>query len=86
MNEIYSLIKFRRKGMISHLISINKTEKEAIKKAYPNAHVVRTMRQKSKRNHYYCEETPYVKRFLANLRNGTSKHVERGGRHRSEKT
>lgn len=51
------------------MISINKQEKEAIKKRFPDAHVVRTMKQKSKRHHYYCEETRTVINFLSALRN-----------------
>jgi len=50
------------------LVSINKYEKEAIKKHFPNAHIMRTVKQKSKRHHYYCEETSAVMAFLKDFR------------------
>lgn len=58
------------------MIAINKSEKEAIKKAYPTAHVVRTMKQKSKRHHYFCEETKHVVEFLAFIRKSSVREVE----------
>ena len=39
------------------MILITKEEKDAISKFFPDAHIVRTMRQKSKRHRYYCEES-----------------------------
>lgn len=50
------------------MISINKAEKEAIHKRFPDAHIVRTMKSKSKRHHYYCEETRRIINFLRELR------------------
>lgn len=50
------------------MVAITKAEKEALHAAYPHAHIVRTMKQKSKRHHYYCEETERVMRFLDELR------------------
>lgn len=50
------------------MISITKAEKDAISKQFPNVHIVRTMRQKSKRHHYYCEETKPVMRLLKQMR------------------
>nr|DAU94737.1 MAG TPA: hypothetical protein [Caudoviricetes sp.] len=50
------------------LILVNKTEKKIIKEKFPNAHIVRTMKQKSKRHHYYCEETPRIVRLISNMR------------------
>lgn len=55
------------------MVAINKTEKEAIKKAFPNAHIARTMKQKSKRHHYFCEETRHVMNFLDELRSSSVK-------------
>lgn len=52
------------------MIAINKAESEIIRKNFPNAHIVRTMKQKSKRHHYFCEESKAVMRFLNDLRNG----------------
>ena len=39
------------------MILVSKQEKEIIMKECPKAHIVRTMKQKSKRHKYYCEET-----------------------------
>lgn len=50
------------------MIAINKAEKEAISTRFPDVHIVRTMKQKSKRHHYYCEETKNVMRFLNGMR------------------
>jgi len=50
------------------MIAITKNEKEAISVKYPEAHIVRTMKQKSKRHRYYCEETEQVLRFVKSLR------------------
>ena len=43
-------------------------EKDAISKLYPDAHIVRTMRQKSKRHRYYCEESTGVMKYLEQTR------------------
>ncbi len=51
------------------MIEISRTEKDAISKKYPNAHIVRTMKQYSKRGHYFCEESKKVMKLLAELRN-----------------
>ena len=58
------------------MIAISKQEKEAIVKRFPNFHIVRTMKQKSKRHRYYCEESKGVMRYLEETR-GRSK---RGGK------
>lgn len=56
------------------MILITKEEKDAISKFFPDAHIVRTMRQKSKRHRYYCEEAPGVMKYLGYVREayGTS--------------
>lgn len=54
------------------MIAINKMEKDAISKQFPNVHIVRTMKQKSKRHHYYCEESKPVMRYLYKVRSGDS--------------
>jgi len=53
------------------LIAISKEEKDAIREQLPNVHIVRTMRQKSKRHRYYCEETRRVMQLLAQMRDYT---------------
>lgn len=60
------------------MIAINKAEKEAISERFPNVHIVRTMRQKSKRHRYYCEEHPDVLRFLSRQRCTAAKTREDG--------
>lgn len=49
------------------MIAINKREKEIITNAFPDAHIARTMKQKSKRHHYYVEETPRIITFLEEM-------------------
>lgn len=71
--DIYAsefLPNFRMKR-IDEMVAISKTEKEAISKRFPRAHIVRTMKQKSKRHHYYCEETRQIINFLKGIRNST---------------
>lgn len=50
------------------MIAITKAEKDAIRERFPDVCIVRTMRQKSKRHHYYCEETKSVCRLLNQMR------------------
>lgn len=59
------------------MINISKREKEAIAKYFPNVHIVRTMKQKSKRHRYYCEESKSVMRFLKELREADAKTRQR---------
>lgn len=62
------------------MVMINKAEKDAIAKKFPTVHIVRTMRQKSKRHRYYCEEAKPVMRFLEQLRNPEKvEKVKKGG-------
>lgn len=50
------------------MILINKEEKDAIMEEYPHTCIVRTMKQKSKRHRYYCEENRRVMQLLESLR------------------
>lgn len=68
------------------MIAINKMEKDAIREQFPDIHIVRTMKQKSKRHHYYCEESRPVMRLLSRLRGTYTEHTKReGGNHRDRK-
>lgn len=69
------------------MISISKDEKEIIQDYYPRVHITRTMKQKSKRHRYYCEEDRRVMALLKRLRseNVTESRTERGVRHRNRK-
>lgn len=51
------------------MISITKDEAAAVRVKFPNAHIVRTMKQKSGRHRYYCEENRGVMRYIEYLRN-----------------
>lgn len=50
------------------LIPVNKAEAKAIRERFPDAHVVRTCRQKSKRSHYYAEERAGILVMLSQMR------------------
>lgn len=69
------------------MIAINKAEKDAISVQFPNAHIVRTMKQKSKRHHYYCEESKPVMRYLNKIRgnNSVTNKLREGGDHQNRK-
>ena len=50
------------------MISITKMEKDLLSAKFPTAHIARTMKQKSKRHKYFCEESARVLNFLNALR------------------
>lgn len=50
------------------MILISLDEKKAIKEAFPEVHIVRTMKQHSKRHRYYMEEAQGAMRMLRKLR------------------
>ena len=64
------------------MISISKEEAKIMREKIPNVNIVRTMKQKSKRGHYYCEETKRATRFLENLRNGNFTDKKAGAHHK----
>lgn len=51
------------------MVQITKAEKEAILEKFPSVYIVRTMKHRSKRHRYYCEEAKPVMRFLEKMRN-----------------
>lgn len=51
-----------------NIIQITKAEKDIICERFPNVHIVRTMRQRSKRHRYYCVETQGVMNLIGKLR------------------
>ena len=70
MNEIViHFITTEEKDDFNRMIAVNKAEADAIRANFPNTHIVRTMKQRSKRHRYYCEENRSVMRFLDNFRN-----------------
>lgn len=80
------LIKFEEKDDDLQMIAITKAEKDAIREKFPNVNIVRTMKQKSKRHHYYCEETKQVSKLLKQMResdcvtNSTRRNVRNADR------
>ena len=50
------------------MVPITREEKQLLKKKYPYLCVARTMRQDSKRKHYYCEERAGAMAYLEKLR------------------
>lgn len=50
------------------MVAITKDEAQMIRERFPYAHIVRTMKQKSKRHKYFCEESRKVIAFLADVR------------------
>lgn len=50
------------------MIAISADEKKTIREKYPNVHIVRTMKQRSNRHHYYMAEEPGAMRLLRRLR------------------
>lgn len=61
------------------MIAITKAEKDAIVAQYPNVHIVRTMKQRSKRHRYYCVEDRRVMRMLDKMRNPNAANETIGG-------
>lgn len=67
MNKIMNILNMKKKRM-KKLITINKEEARLVREKFPNAHIMRTMKQKSKRGRYYCEENRKVINFINNIR------------------
>lgn len=62
-NQIYFI-----KDEVNKMVLISKEEKEKINRRFPRVHIARTMKQKSKRHKYYCEENRAAMRYLDELR------------------
>lgn len=50
------------------MIEISRHEKDIIAAKYPRVHIMGTMKQRSGRGHYYCEESKKVMKLLQELR------------------
>lgn len=61
------------------MIAISLMEKEAVCKKYPDTKFVRTMRQDSKRHHYYMVEAGAPYRYLNSLRSNDKPKPKRKG-------
>ena len=66
------------------MVVITKEEAMEIKKRFPNVHIVRTMKHKSNRHRYYCEENWKVMRFL-NEKRGLIPENESGRRQNGDR-
>ena len=53
------------------MIQITKEEAKKIRKLSNDVVISRTMKQKSKRGHFFMEETSVAKEILEKIRNGT---------------
>lgn len=61
------------------MIAITATEKQTICERYPDAKIVRTMKQDSKRHHYYMVEAGAPMRYLNELRGVVTNPRKRRG-------
>ena len=61
------------------MIAISAEEKKIIAEKYPETHMRRTVKQKSNRGHYYCEESRNVMNLLRKLR-AVPREGGKGGR------
>lgn len=61
------------------MIAITLAEKEAVCKKYPDAQFVRTMKQDSKRHHYYMVEAGAPFRYLNTIRSMDKPRGKRKG-------
>ena len=68
------------------MIAITAEEKKIIHEQYPDVHIVRTMKQDSKRHHYYMTEDKKPMKLLRKLREGGINYTANGcGNHVSNK-
>lgn len=72
------------------MIRISLDEKNTIRKAFPDVHIARTMKQKSHRHRYYMAEEPGPMRMLRRLRgeqddSRVKRNTKRNGKHNNRK-
>lgn len=51
-----------------NIVPITKEEKKELSERFPKASFVRTMKQDSKRGHYYCVEERNIMKYLNEIR------------------
>lgn len=61
---------------MSFVISITKEEKMLLAKLYPNYTYPRTMKQRSKRHHYFCTESEELMRAIAHSNSAAADRVK----------
>ena len=68
------------------MIAITAEEKKIIHAQYPEVHIVRTMKQDSKRHHYYMTEDKKPMKLLRKLRETGCQYTAKGsGNNRPKK-
>ena len=68
------------------MVSITAEEKKIIHEQYPDVHIVRTMKQDSKRHHYYMTEDKKPMKLLRKLREAECRYTVKGsGNNRPKK-
>ena len=67
LNGRFAKIDYYRKKEKS-IVPINKDEKETLLKRFPKMHIVRLMKQDSKRHHYWMSEEPQYLQALNEIR------------------
>ena len=77
LNGINLLINIEEKDD-NLMVLITKTEAEEIRRRFPKAHIVRTMKQKSSRHRYYVEEARGVMAYLHRTRSGEPAEQKEG--------
>lgn len=65
------------------MISITKEEKERLVKLFPNRKFLRTMKQDSKRHHYFCTESEELMRAIADSNEAAAERVKEFDRQRA---
>lgn len=69
---------FCMKGLNNTMIAITADEKKIIHEQYPDVHIVRTMKQDSKRHHYYMTEDKKPMKLLRRLRETGCHYAAKG--------
>lgn len=67
------------------MIAITAEEKKIIHEQYPDVHIVRTMKQDSKRHHYYMTEDKKPMRLLQKLRDTGYHYTAKGSSNNGSK-
>lgn len=67
----------KKKRNEAKMIAITADEKKIIHERFPDVHIVRTMRQDSKRHHYYMTEDKKPMKLLRKLREYGVNHTEK---------
>ena len=65
------------------MISITKQEKDLLVKLFPRCKFPRTMKQDSKRHHYFCTESEDLMRAIANSNSAAAERVKEFDRQRA---